>query len=331
VTNLPSSKRFWLNFSLKANVKKIFIAVLLILTLVFAGIIISYWVSQSGLNPLTPEVRQTLQGEFVELEDGFISYYWKGDEGGDIVVLVHGLSTPKFVWNQNVEALVEGGYRVLAFDHYGRGFSDRPDIRYDADLYDRELLNLLNALEVKKKISLIGYSMGGGVVTGFVARHPEKVKSVVLIAPAGFIPEYSGLAALVLAPVLGDWLMALFGKEAMVADIRAEVAAGKSPPTMLTDFEEQFRFKGYLPSILSTMRNYPMSDLSLDYATAGKQGIPTYAIWGTEDKSVPFAGTDQVKQYIPHVQIFAIKGASHSVPYAEADQVNKILLEVLAK
>ena len=97
----------------------------------------SYFYFQFNLKELTPEVRAKLPGEFVQLEDGVVSYYWKGPEKGDIVVLVHGLSTPKFVWDGNVDALVAAGKRVLVYDHLGRGFSDRPDIVYDGDLYIR--------------------------------------------------------------------------------------------------------------------------------------------------------------------------------------------------
>ncbi|MBW2176020.1 MAG: alpha/beta hydrolase, partial [Deltaproteobacteria bacterium] len=284
---------------------------------------------QFRLKVLTPEVRANLPGEFVQLEDGVISYYWKGPENGDIVVLVHGLSTPKFVWDGNVEALTAAGNRVLAYDHYGRGFSDRPDIIYDSDLYARELLNLLVALHVTQPVTLVGYSMGGGNVIGFASRYPERVKKLVLIAPAGYVPEYTGLASLVLVPGLGDWLMAMLGKKNVMADIRREVDAGSARADMVEKFEEQFQYRGYLDSILSTMRYYPMNDLSEEYEKVGRLKIPTYAIWGTDDQVVPFSGSDEVRKAIPHVKILPVKGAGHSVTYARAEQVNEILIELL--
>ena len=109
---------------------------------------VTYFYFQFSLKELTPEERAKFPGEFVKLEDGVVSYYWKGPENGNIVVLVHGLSTPKFVWDGNVDALVGAGKRVLVYDHLGRGFSDRPDIVYDGELYIRELSNLLEALHV---------------------------------------------------------------------------------------------------------------------------------------------------------------------------------------
>lgn len=291
--------------------------------------VISYFLSQSKLKELTPEIRATLGGESIELEDGVISYYWRGPEDGEVVVLVHGLSTPKFVWNGNVDALALEGYRVLAFDHYGRGFSDRPETKYDSDFYIREILNLLKGLSITEPVTFVGYSMGGGNVISFSAKYPERVKKIIQIAPAGFIPKYSGTAALVLIPVIGDYFMAIMGKEAMLSDIRREVESGNAPADMVELFEEQFKYKGYLPAILSTMRHYPLYNLSKEYETVGKSGIPVYAIWGTDDQVVPFEGSEKVKKAIPHVKIFPVSGANHSVTYARAEEVNRLMLKAL--
>ncbi|MBT6500938.1 MAG: alpha/beta hydrolase [Deltaproteobacteria bacterium] len=302
-----------------------------IIILILVAMIASYLVSVGKLEKLTPEVRKSLPGDFIKIKDGVISYFWKGPVGGNIVVLVHGLSTPKFVWDGNVDALTAAGNRVLAFDHLGRGFSDRPDIIYNAEHYDRELLGLLDALEVKTPVNLVGYSMGGGNVIGFAARHPDRVNKLILIAPAGYVPKYSGLAALVLIPGLGDWLMTMMGKDAMLDAIKKEVDAGFALPNMVEKFETQFKYRGYLPSILSTMRHYPMYDLGDSYEKVGRLGIPTFAIWGTKDSMVPFDGVERVKKAIPHVRIFPVEGAEHSVTYAKAAEVNRILIEVLSE
>jgi pimeloyl-ACP methyl ester carboxylesterase len=291
--------------------------------------VVTYYYFQFSLKALTPEERAKYPGEYVQLKDGVVSYYWKGPEYGGIVVLVHGLSTPKFVWDNNVDALAAAGKRVLVYDHLGRGFSDRPDIVYDGDLYIRELSNLLNALHVTQPVSLVGYSMGGGNVVGFAAGYPERVKKLVLIAPAGYVPGYKGVAALIFAPGLGEWLMTALGKKRVMAEIIEAVEAGKARPDMIEKFEEQFQYRGYLEAILSTMRNYPMYDLSAEYERVGRLGIPTFAIWGTADQVVPFSTAAYVKKAIPHVNIFPISGAGHSVTYAEAAKVNQLLINFL--
>ncbi len=309
--------------------KKILVVILSGLILIVLSMVISYFVAKSRLNALTPEIRAELPGEFIALENGVISYYWKGPVNGNIVVLVHGFSTPKFVWDNNIDALTNAGNRVLAYDHYGRGFSDRPKIVYNADFYARELLNLLDALNVKEPVNLVGYSMGGCNIIGFAARHPERVKKLILIAPVGYMPEYSGLKALLLVPVLGDWLMTMFGKGSLVARVEADIENGLTLPNMVENFEKQFKYRGCLPAMLSTMRHYPMHDLSKDYEKVGKLEIPVSAIWGTDDMDVPFSGSFNVKKAIPRINFFPIENAGHSVTYSRSEEVNQILIELL--
>jgi pimeloyl-ACP methyl ester carboxylesterase len=291
----------------------------------------NYQWGQSNLLDLDDSIRAELPGDFVELEDGVLSYYLRGSDQGEKVVLVHGFSTPKFVWDSNVGPLTEAGYRVLAYDHYGRGLSDRPDITYDTHLYTRELLNLLDALDITEPVTLVGYSMGGGNVIGFAAAHPNRVKKLILIAPIGFMPEPSGLTRLVTLPGIGELLMDMNFRESLSAAIDKEVAAGNAMASIQENFVEQLRYKGYVPALLSTLRNYPMSDLSDDYEKVGTSDIPVFAIWGTADAVVPFSGAEQAQQAIPTMELFPVKGAEHSVTYAQADVVNEILLDVLAR
>jgi pimeloyl-ACP methyl ester carboxylesterase len=304
---------------------------------VFVGIVIltaigmgvAYWTTQARLQELTPEIRAGLPGAFVRLSDGFICYQWHGPVDGDIVVLVHGFSTPKFVWDNNINALATAGYRVLRFDHFGRGFSDRPQVVYNTDHYTRELLELLDALSISQPVTLVGYSMGGGNVVGFAAEHPDRVSQLILIAPAGFMPKFSGLASLVLIPGFGDWLMAVAGKGIMLKEIQQAAEAGRGTPNMVARFEEQFQYAGYLPALLSTMRHYPLHDLSAAYRRVGALGIPTYAVWGTDDQTVPYAGAEKVITAIPQTRLYTIEGGGHSITYAEASKVNRLLLDIL--
>ncbi len=72
---------------------------------------------------------------FIELPSGVVHYELAGPEDGEMVVLVHGFSVPAYIWDPTFEFLVSAGYRVLRFDLYGRGHSDRPDGEYLANVY----------------------------------------------------------------------------------------------------------------------------------------------------------------------------------------------------
>src|SRR5512135_3114691 len=110
---------------------------------------------------LDDAARAALPGQFVALPDGIVHYELAGPPGGPVVVLVPGISVPYTTWDANFPALANAGLRVLRFDLYGRGYSDRPDVAYDADLFDRQIANLLSALGLGDPLNLVGLSMGG--------------------------------------------------------------------------------------------------------------------------------------------------------------------------
>jgi len=98
---------------------------------------------------------------------------------------VHGLTTPCFVFEAMAKDIVAKGHRVLVYDHYGRGSSDRPRRVQDRQFFVEHLHELLDALGEKDAFDLIGYSMGCVMASAFGADHPERVKHLILLAPAG--------------------------------------------------------------------------------------------------------------------------------------------------
>src|SRR5258706_1730610 len=101
---------------------------------------------------LTDEARKGAGGSFIRLSDGVVHYELAGPERAGTVVLVHGFSVPYYIWEPTFEALARAGHRVLRYDLYGRGYSDRPRLSYDAETYDLQLLQLLSALKIQEPV-----------------------------------------------------------------------------------------------------------------------------------------------------------------------------------
>ena len=72
-----------------------------------------------------------------------------------------GFSVPYYIWDPTFKALTDAGFRVLRYDYYGRGFSDRPDVPYTQAFYVRQLAELLDSLKITDSIDLVGLSLGG--------------------------------------------------------------------------------------------------------------------------------------------------------------------------
>ncbi|KAI1466798.1 alpha/beta-hydrolase [Daldinia caldariorum] len=132
---------------------------------------------------------------------GNIRVYEFGPEDGRKVLFLHGISTSCMTLKSIAMPLAEKGCRVMLFDLFGRGFTDAPaDVPYDTRLFVTQILLVLASSSLPwtgdNGLSIIGYSLGGGIAANFAATFPHMVESLVLLAPSGLIrPENFGRAS----------------------------------------------------------------------------------------------------------------------------------------
>ena len=245
-------------------------------------------------------------GNQVFLSKGKIFYCWHEPRelsSDEIIVLVHGFATPSFVWNGILEDLLSTGRRVLSYDHFGRGFSDRPKEKYNINFYVDTLEELLTLLKVSEDLHLIGYSMGGPISALFSHRNKRKIKTLNLIAPAGYIPEPHWAMKLFIMPIVGDYLFKAF--PLIYKNISASETENSDDPKAIgkEEFENHFLhqtlYRGFIDSLLSTARNFNMTDSSEAFKKIGLDRINTQVIWGTHDGICPISGLEKLKLDIP--------------------------------
>jgi pimeloyl-ACP methyl ester carboxylesterase len=103
---------------------------------------------------------------------------------GRPVVLIHGWPLSSASWSDLTPALVDAGYRVVAYDRRGFGQSDQPGEAsgYDYDTLTSDLDAIMRELDLRDA-TLVGFSMGGGEVARYVGTHgTDRVRSVVFAA-----------------------------------------------------------------------------------------------------------------------------------------------------
>jgi pimeloyl-ACP methyl ester carboxylesterase len=265
---------------------------------------------------LDAEARSRAPGKFIKLPDGMVHYELAGPSDGQPVVLVHGVALPSYRWDPVFAALVKAGFRALRFDLYGRGYSDRPDVVYDKGLFDRQILNLISALEIKPPVDLLANAMGGAIAVIFTDRHPAMVRKLVLIAPAGYHPTIPRFR-LTKAPVTGELLMNLI-YQPMFFPERAR---------------EQMRYKGYRRALLSTLRHGPLGDLPEVYERVGKQEPPhpTLILWGRKDKLHPFESSEKIRKAMPHTEICILDDSALAPHIDQPEEVSSLAIGFLRK
>ncbi|MEM9600505.1 MAG: alpha/beta hydrolase [Pseudomonadota bacterium] len=300
-----------------------------VLALIIVLALGAYLWAEARLKPLNETARQNAPGAFATLTDGQLHYRWDGPEDGPVIVLVHGFSTPNFIYQQNVEALNAAGFRTLRFDHFGRGWSDRPKTRYDVDFYDRTLIDLLDHVGVDEPFGLAGLSMGGPIVAEFTARYPERVKQLVLLVPAGL--DTAGAdgssATLLRTPLVGDWIWRMFGKSILLGDSQYDEAARAPEDRLQGDVTVQLEYRGYLQALLSTFRHMPMAGREETFARLAATDVPVLAIYGDADATVLVSSATKLEQILPAGDIRIVEGGEHGLNYQMHALVNPWLVD----
>jgi len=300
-----------------------------ILVLLAIALAVPYWLAGRGEVPFDDTARAKAPGQFIDLSAGKIHYMWRGPETGPVIVMAHGFSTPHFIFEQNAASLAANGFRVLQFDHFGRGWSDRPKATYDADFYDRELVELMDGLGLTEPVGLVGLSMGGPITAEFTARRPERVGRLFLFVPAGL--ETSGQtgtrASLMKAPLIGDWMWQVLARPALLGDPQYDESGLDPMHRLQGDVTEQMKYKGYFPALHSTFRNYPMYDREDIFTRLSETGVPVYAVYGGQDPTVPPENADRLQALIPAAEVRVAVDGDHGLNYKLFEKVNPWLVE----
>ncbi len=107
-----------------------------------------------------------------------VSYTDEGKKGAPVVIFIHGFPFNKSMWNMQVEALKDN-YRVIAYDIRGHGNSDAGNGDFSIELFVKDLLCLMDALNIGKT-TLCGLSMGGYIALNAIENYPGRFDALIL-------------------------------------------------------------------------------------------------------------------------------------------------------
>ena len=265
--------------------------------------------------------------------DNDISIYYEDYGQGETVILIHGWPLSHTMWEKQITALVENGYRVIAYDSRGFGKSSQPWGGYNYDTFADDLNKLIEHSGVQKA-ALVGFSMGGGEVARYIGKYgTAKVSHAVFMSSV--------------TPALGKTENNPDGADpgiftGMVDGLKA------NRPTFLKDFVKNFynyedgKFGLHDENIAYDwdIAVHASAKGTTDCVTAfgtddfrrdiEKCDVPTLVLHGDSDAIVPFEiSGKRVHEMITGSNLIVLEGAPHGITVCHPNEVNNALLQFL--
>ena len=272
---------------------------------------------------------------YIKTRDG-TDLYVKDWGSGRPVVLIHGWPLSADSWDPQMIALAEAGFRAIAYDRRGFGRSGQPWGGYDYDTLADDLADVMKEAGAGQDATLIGFSMGGGEVARYMARHQGR----------------GVIGAALVSSVVPYMLRTDDNPNGVPQEQLEQIAAGirKDRPAFMATFLRQFFGVGWVSS--------PVSDELLDWAwrltmQAGLRptlacaqafghtdfrpdlaafDVPTLVIHGTGDKTVPIDATGRAAaRGIADAQLVEYDGEPHGLFATAGDRLTNDLLTFLGR
>lgn len=245
---------------------------------------------------------------------------------GTPVVLIHGFGASMYAWRHTLPALAASGYRVIAFDNRGFGFSDKPAHGYSTAAYVKLVVSLLDSLHVANAV-LVGHSMGGAIAAEVALAHPDRVRGLVLIDAAGFGMRWPGVLKIARWPVVGA-IATTFRSRWITARILRSTYAD---PSKVSDADVDQYYApvpdpNYGRALRGVLREFRFDSLSGGRLSALQ--TPTLVVWGEADRWTPLRDGSRFGRELPR-GAFAVVPGGHNAPEESPTEVNRLMLDFL--
>jgi pimeloyl-ACP methyl ester carboxylesterase len=244
-----------------------------------------------------------------------VHYLAQGPLNGPVVVLVHGLGGQAEDWQDLAPHLAQAGFRVYRPDLPGFGRSERPaDFSYSVHDQAEVVVFFLDALGLKQ-VDLGGWSMGGWIVQVVAARHPERVRRLMLFDSAGIYEKPAWDTRLFTPTTPGE----LDQLEALLMPHPPKIPGFVVKDILRVSNDRAWVIHRAIASMLT-------GEDAIDKLLPGLK-MPVLIVWGTEDRITPLSQGERIHHLVPQSQLEVFAGCGHLAPGQCAAQVGPKVVE----
>lgn len=254
----------------------------------------------------------------IEVDGLRVHYQEAGRTEAPVVILIHGFASSNLVWSKVLLELAEAGFRVIAPDLLGYGYSGKPkELDYTITRQSQMVVSLMRQLEIDNAV-LIGSSYGGAVAATVALDHAELVKKLVLVgAVTNNRPTRYMLMRLFGSPIIGDILSPLLVGSRRLIRMRMKRVYDRHSWVMdekrVDARHIPLRTRGAHRAIIRTVRRWDAERISRD---AHLMTRPTLIVWGENDREVSIEDGRRIHEQIPNSRLFVFRECGH-LPHEE--------------
>lgn len=297
--------------------KKLLLAILILLFLSAAAFGVVYWNDAKGIPAEELEEKYTTATDhFIDVAGARVRIRDEGDPLSPPILLVHGFTHSLETWDGWAQALTPD-YRVIRYDLLGHGLTG-PDQkeRYSPEERADFLGDVMAALDIEKAF-IAGNSLGGLAAWRFAVKNPDRVNALILISPGAYplngvneepteIPA-AMKAYLLTAPEAGVLASAqlIYADDAKITDAR------------LATMRDMIRREGNGAALIKSLEEFTLPDPSKALA---KISAPTLILWGEEDILIPIEQGHKIQSTISGARLITYSGVGHAAQEEAPEQ-----------
>ncbi|MGH9197697.1 MAG: alpha/beta fold hydrolase [Acidimicrobiia bacterium] len=221
-------------------------------------------------------------------------------------------------------------FTVLDYDHRGYGLSDRPDQRYSLDVWSKDLVGLLDHLEIERT-HVHGGSMGGFIAVYFATLYPERVDRLVIggaVAKCDTMARHQFRGWKDIANAYGLHSLELASLLSTYAFSRRYLDGPDGGPVAVAAMREVTERNASLHVFLDACDAMMTADVTADL---GKIVSPTLVMVGEEDVLTPLdcgpdgAGARAMADSIRGAQLAVLQGGHGYLVEQPVESINLIV------
>ena len=260
------------------------------------------------------ELHHAEHSRFLEIEGVRVHYQEAGATNAPVLVLIHGFTASNFVWSDVLLPLAQNGFRVIAPDLVGFGFSEKPKRgEYTVAAQARMIIGLMDQLGIERAC-LVGSSYGGAVAATCALDYGERVRRLVLVdAVINDDIKHQLLMRLARTPLLGDVVSPLMlGSRRIIFN---RLRQGYAPQNAHL-FDDRKLNAHHRPLVaantqraaLSTLRRWSARRIEEE---ADNIRQPVLLVWGEYDPEIPLAHGRRLLERIPNARLLIFRDCGH--------------------